>query len=117
MLFRSREYLYVDDAADALVFLMERYSDEALINVAGTEEISIAALAGRIAALVNYRGEIRYEPSKSDGMPRKVLDGSRLSAAGWKPSIPLDVGLERTYQWFLNQYHDRQAFGFTTSEP
>jgi len=98
----TRQYLYVDAAADALVFLMERYSDEALINVAGTEEISIAALAGRIAALVNYRGEIRYDPSKSDGMPRKVLDGSRLSAAGWKPSIPLDVGLERTYQWFLN---------------
>ena len=97
-----REYLYVDDAADALVFLMGRYSDEAIINVAGGEEISIAALAERIAAIVNYRGEIRYDPSKPDGMPRKVLDGSRLSAAGWKPSVPLDVGLARTYQWFLN---------------
>ena len=53
-------------------------------------------------ALVNYRGEIRYDPSKPDGMPRKVLDGSRLRAAGWKPSVPLDVGLERTYEWFLN---------------
>ena len=98
----TRQYLYVDAAADALVFLMERYSDEALINVAGTEEISIAALAGRIAALVNYRGEIRYDHSKPDGMARKVLDGSRLRAVGWKPSVPLDVGLERTYQWFLN---------------
>ena len=97
-----RQYLYVDDAADALVFLMELYSEEAIINVAGAQEISIAALAERIAALVNYRGEIRYDPSKPDGMPRKVLDGSRLSAAGWKPSVPLDVGLERTYQWFLN---------------
>ena len=97
-----REYLYVDDAADALVFLMELYSEEAIINVAGAQEISIAALAERIAALVNYRGEIRYDPSRPDGMPRKVLDGSRLRAAGWKPSVPLDAGLERTYQWFLN---------------
>src|SRR2546427_4937031 len=97
-----RQYLYVDDAVDALVFLMERYSEEAIINVAGAQEISIAALAERIAALVNYRGEIRYDPSKPDGMPRKVLDGSRLRAAGWKPSVSLDTGLERTYQWFLN---------------
>src|SRR5436309_88609 len=97
-----RQYLYVDDAADALVFLMELYSEEAIINVAGAQEMSIAALAERIAALVNYRGEIRYDPSKPDGMPRKVLDGSRLRAAGWKPSVSLDTGLERTYQWFLN---------------
>ena len=97
-----REYLYVDDAADALMFLMERYSEEAIINVAGAQEISIAALAERIAALVNYRGEIRYDHSRPDGMPRKVLDGSRLRAAGWKPSVSLDVGLEHTYEWFLN---------------
>jgi len=97
-----RQYLYVDDAADALVFLLERYSEQAIINVAGGEEISIAALAERIAALVNYHGEIRYDHSKPDGMARKVLDGSRLRAVGWKPSLSLDVGLERTYQWFLN---------------
>ena len=97
-----REYLYVDDAADALVFLMERYSEEAIINVAGGEEVSIAALAKRIAAVVDYRGDIRYDHSKPDGMPRKVLDGSRLSAAGWKPSVSLDAGLAQTYQWFLN---------------
>ena len=97
-----RQYLYVDDAADALVFLLERYSEQAIINVAGGEEISIAALAERIAALVNYHDEIRYDHSKPDGMARKVLDGSRLRAVGWKPSLSLDVGLERTYQWFLN---------------
>src|SRR3989475_3490976 len=76
----TRQYLYVDDAADALVFLMERYSEQAIINVAGGEEISIAALAERIAALVNYHDEIRYDHSKPDGMARKVLDGSRLRA-------------------------------------
>ena len=97
-----REYMYVDDAADALVFLMERYSEEAIINIAGGEEVSIAALAGKIAAIVNYRGQLRYDHSKPDGMPRKVLDGSRLLAAGWKPSVPLDTGLVRTYEWFLS---------------
>jgi len=82
--------------------LMERYSDEAIINIAGGEEISIAALAERIGAVVDYRGEIQYDHSKPDGMPRKVLDGSRLRAAGWKPSVSLDAGLAQTYQWFLN---------------
>ena len=96
-----REYLYVDDAADALVFLMENYSDEAIINVAGGEEVSIAQLAGQIAEVVGYRGTLRYDLSKPDGMPRKVLDGSKIRAAGWKPSISLQQGLHRTYEWFL----------------
>jgi GDP-L-fucose synthase len=96
-----REYLYVDDAADALVFLMENYSEEAIINVAGGEEVSIAQLAAQIAEVVGYRGTLRYDLSKPDGMPRKVLDGSKIRAAGWKPSISLQQGLERTYEWFL----------------
>jgi len=98
-----REYLYVDDAADALLFLMDRYSDESIINVAGGEEVSIASLGKRIAALVGYRGELRYDRSKPDGMPRKVLDGSRLRDLGWRPSVTLEEGLNRTYQWFLEK--------------
>jgi GDP-L-fucose synthase len=98
-----REYLYVDDAADALVFLMDRYSDEAIINVAGGEEVSIASLGKRIAGIVGYQGEIRYDRSKPDGMPRKVLDGSRLRDLGWRPSVTLAEGLNRTYQWFLDK--------------
>jgi GDP-L-fucose synthase len=98
-----REYLYVDDAADALLFLMDRYSDEAIINVAGGEEVTIAALGERIAAIVGYQGELRYDRSKPDGMPRKVLDGSRLRDLGWRPSVTLEEGLNRTYRWFLEE--------------
>jgi len=98
-----REYLYVDDAADALLFLMDRYSDEAIINVAGGEEVNIAALADRIAGMVGYQGEVRYDPSKPDGMPRKVLDGSHLRNLGWRPSVMLEEGLYRTYRWFLEK--------------
>ena len=95
-----REYLYVDDAAGALVFLMEHYSDEAIINVAGGEEISIAALAALIAEITGYRGQIQFDDSMPDGMPRKVLDGSRIKAVGWRPMVSLREGLARTYEWF-----------------
>jgi len=98
-----REYLYVDDAAHALVFLMEHYSDEAIINVAGGEEVTIAALAERIAAVTGYRGGLRYDRSKPDGMRRKVLDGSRIHKLGWQPSTSLEDGLTRTYAWFLQK--------------
>ena len=94
-----REFLYVDDAADAMVFLMEHYSEEAMINIAGGEEVRIAALAVRIADVVGYRGTIRYDDSKADGMPRKVLDGSRIARLGWHPSVSLQEGLTRTYEW------------------
>jgi len=95
-----REFLYVDDAADALVFLMERYSQEAIINVAGGEDLSIGELAARIADVIGYRGGFAFDTSKPDGMPRKALDPSRLQAAGWGPAVALREGLERTYRWF-----------------
>jgi GDP-L-fucose synthase len=96
-----REFLYVDDAADALIFLMERYSQEAIINVAGGGDVTIAALAELIAEVVGYQGGFDYDTSKPDGMPRKALDGSRLHQAGWLPVVPFREGLERTYRWFL----------------
>ena len=98
-----REFLYVDDAVDAMIFLMNHYSDEAIINIAGAEDVTIATLAERIAGIVGYRGTIRYDHSKPDGMPRKVLDGSRLTKLGWRPSVPLEEGLTHTYDWFLHQ--------------
>ena len=94
-----REFLYVDDAADAIIFLMLHYSADDLINIAGGEEVSIAELAGLIARIVGYEGELRFDASRPDGMPRKVLDGSRLRAAGWSPVTPLCDGLTRTYEW------------------
>jgi GDP-L-fucose synthase len=95
-----REFLYVDDAAEALVFLMERYSQEDIINVAGGEDLTIAALAEWIAEAVGYQGGFAYDTGKPDGMPRKALDGSRIRAAGWSPGVPLREGLARTYDWY-----------------
>jgi GDP-L-fucose synthase len=99
-----REYLYVDDAAAAMVLLMESYSEEAIINIGGGQEVSIDALARQIADIVGYRGHLVYNSSKPDGMPRKVLDGSRLRLLGWEPSIVLSEGLARTYAWFLQNF-------------
>jgi GDP-L-fucose synthase len=95
-----REFLYVDDAADALVYLMENYSSEEMINVAGGECSSISELARLIAQITGYTGEIRFDLSRPDGMPRKALDGLRLLATGWRPGVSFREGLERTYEWF-----------------
>ena len=96
-----REFLYVDDAADALVYLIEHYSDEKIINVAGGEDVSIAELAELVARVVGYTGGFLFDTSKPDGMPRKMLDDSRIRATGWRPAICLNEGLERTYVSFL----------------
>jgi GDP-L-fucose synthase len=96
-----REFLHVDDAADAMVFLMERYSGGEFINVAGGEELTIRELAATIAAVVGYGGGFRYDTSRPDGMPRKSLDASALHAAGWRPTRRLREGIAETYRWFL----------------
>jgi GDP-L-fucose synthase len=96
-----REFLHVDDLADALVFLMERYSDELHVNIGWGEDVSIRALARLIAAAVGYRGGFRYATDKPDGAPRKLLDVARLTALGWRPRIPLAEGLKDAYRWFL----------------
>ncbi|MEW6198619.1 MAG: GDP-L-fucose synthase [Planctomycetota bacterium] len=96
-----REFLYVDDLADAAVFLMERYDDPRIINVGVGEEISIAELAELIRDVVGFRGELRYDPSKPDGMPRKLLDVSRLTALGWRARTSLHAGIQATYDWFV----------------
>jgi len=98
----EREFLHVDDAADAMVFLFEHYSGEDLINIAGGEVVSVAVLAGLIAAVAGYDGEFRFDMSRPDGMPRKALDPSRLFSAGWRPRITLRDGLAETYEWFLS---------------
>jgi GDP-L-fucose synthase len=96
-----REFLYVDDAAAALTYLMETYSNEEIINVAGGEDVSIAELANLIAKVTGYTGGFRFDTSKPDGMPRKMLDDTRIRATGWRPAVPLKEGLQRTYNWFL----------------
>jgi len=98
-----REFLYVDDLADAGVFLMKCYDEEMWINVGVGEDITIQELAEMVKEIVGFRGRIVYDPSKPDGTPRKLLDVSRLFALGWRPRVSLREGLERTYRWYLEQ--------------
>jgi GDP-L-fucose synthase len=96
-----REFLHVDDLADALVLLMERYSDAEMINVGSDQEVSIAELGRTIADVVGYKGRLVFDPNQPDGTPRKLLDSSRLRAMGWSPRIRLDDGLRDAYAWFI----------------
>lgn len=96
-----REFLHVDDLADAALFLMDHYDEGEIINVGVGEDISIRELAELVADIVGFQGEIVYDRSKPDGTPRKLLDVTRLFALGWRPKIPLREGLVATYRWFL----------------
>ena len=98
-----REFMHVDDCADALVFLMQTYSDAQLINVGTGQEISIGDLARTIAKVVGYEDRLAFDKSKPDGMPRKLLDSSRILAMGWRPRIEFSEGLRDTYRWYLAQ--------------
>jgi GDP-L-fucose synthase len=98
-----REFLHVDDCADALVFLMKNYSDSRLINVGTGQEVTIGELARKICEVIGYTGRLVFDTTKPDGMPRKLLDSSRILQLGWRPSIPLEQGLSQTYRWFLDQ--------------
>jgi GDP-L-fucose synthase len=96
-----REFLYVDDLAEACLFTLEHYSAEPHLNVGSGEEVTIAALAALVSETVGYRGKLLFDPSRPDGMPRKRVDSSRLMAMGWRARTPLRPGLERTYAAFL----------------
>lgn len=98
-----REFLHVDDLADACLFLMEHYSDDGHINVGSGVDLSIRELAERIRDIVYPSAELRFDTSRPDGTPRKVLDVSKLRELGWTPSIDLDAGIRSTYAWFLDQ--------------
>jgi GDP-L-fucose synthase len=98
-----REFLHVDDLADACLFLMDRYDEDEHINVGTGRDIPIRALAEMVAEIVHPAAEIVFDASKPDGMPRKVLDVSRLEALGWRPRYELREGLAHTYDWFLHQ--------------
>ena len=97
----QREFLHVDDLADAAVFLMATYDESAPINVGSGAELSIADLAVMIGDIVGFAGEIEFDTSRPDGTPRKLLDVSRIRATGWRPKIDLRDGLSATYSWYL----------------
>ena len=101
-----REFLHVDDLADACVHLMEHYSEHSHINVGTGVDLSIRELAEKVRDLVHPTARLRFDTSKPDGTPRKVLDTSKLTATGWTPRYDLDTGLAATYQWFLDHQDD-----------
>ncbi|MDX6239041.1 MAG: GDP-L-fucose synthase, partial [Kribbellaceae bacterium] len=102
-----REFLHVDDLADASLHLLEHYDEPEPINVGVGRDVTIRALAETIARAVGYTGAIGTDPSKPDGTPRKLLDVSRLRALGWKPGIELEDGLASVYAWYLD--HRREG--------
>ena len=104
-----REFLHVDDLADACLFLMDNYSESEHINVGTGKDSSIADLAERIRDLVHPEATISFDTSKPDGMPRKVLDVSKLKNLGWESKIPLNEGLVSTYDWYLNAIETGQV--------
>ena len=101
-----RELLHVDDLADACLFLMDRYEHEDHVNVGTGIDLSIRSLAEMVRDIVHPEAHLVFDTSKPDGMPRKVLDVSRIEALGWKASIPLREGIESTYRWYLEQSRD-----------
>jgi GDP-L-fucose synthase len=95
-----REFLHVDDLADAVIFMLRNYEDEKIVNVGWGEDVTIRELAELVKSAIGYRGALSFDPSKPDGTPRKLLDVSRMNALGWRPRIPLKAGIESTYAWF-----------------
>ena len=95
-----REFLYVDDLADACFFLMENYQDGEIINVGMGQDVQIMELARQVAAVTGFSGRIVLDPSYPDGTPQKLLDVSRVNALGWQARTPLDEGLRKAYDWF-----------------
>ncbi|WP_257231115.1 GDP-L-fucose synthase [Streptomyces sp. UH6] len=98
-----REFLHVDDLASACVRLLEAYDGDEPVNVGCGEDLTIRELAGTVADVTGFTGEVRWDTSKPDGTPRKLLDVSRLTGLGWKPSVALRDGIDGTYRWWLSQ--------------
>jgi GDP-L-fucose synthase len=103
-----REFLHVDDLADAVVFLMKTWSDEEPINIGTGTDVMISELAKLIAEIVGFSGRFVFDGSKPDGTPRKLLDVSKLAALGWRPQIELQTGIRQTYDWYRTSRADRE---------
>ena len=101
-----REFLHVDDCADALVYLLDVYSEMEHVNVGSGEDVTILELAKIVATVVGFDGPVVLDTSKPDGAPRKLMDGRKLAALGWKPTKKIEDGVRETYQWFLSEVAD-----------
>ena len=105
----KREFIYVDDLADACVTVLEKYSGESPLNIGAGTDLTIAELAGLIGEVVGYSGDVLFDPSRPDGTPRKLLDISRLKTMGWSVRTPLRLGLQRTYADYLNTNTEQRS--------
>ncbi len=101
-----REFLHVDDLADAVLYLLRSYEAEAIVNIGWGEDVTIRELAELVMSAIGYRGRLVFDAGKPDGTPRKLLDVSRLTALGWQARIPLKNGIEHTYAWFKEHSAD-----------
>jgi GDP-L-fucose synthase len=101
-----REFLHVDDLADAVLYLLHCYDAEPIVNIGWGEDVTIRELAELIVGVIGYSGELIFDASKPDGTPRKLLDVSRLNELGWRPRIPLRQGIEQTYAWFTEHFDE-----------
>jgi GDP-L-fucose synthase len=101
-----REFLHVDDLAEAVLFLLQNYDGEPIVNIGWGEDLTIRELAETVMSAIGYSGALTFDPSKPDGTPRKLLDVSRLHALGWHARIPLKTGIESTYAWFKDHASD-----------
>jgi GDP-L-fucose synthase len=111
-----REFLHVDDCADALVYLMREYSDMEQVNVGSGQELAVAELARTVMRVVGFNGELCNDSQKPDGTPRKLLDVSKLSGLGWRAQISLEEGLRSTYAWFLDHARDLRKREYAESD-
>ncbi len=102
----QREFLYVEDLADACLFLMENYDKKEIINIGTGEDVTIKELAGIVKEVVGYDGEMHFDRSKPDGTLRKLLDVSRINSLGWQAKTPLREGIKKTYEWYKSQSSD-----------
>ncbi|TPF15948.1 GDP-L-fucose synthase [Priestia megaterium] len=98
----KREFLYSDDLADACLFLMNTYEGNEIVNIGVGEDITIKELGEKVKAVVGYEGDIQFDTSKPDGTPRKLVDVTKLNGLGWKAETALEEGLQKAYQWFLD---------------
>ena len=100
-----REFLHSSDLADAVLFLMENYDDSEIVNVGCGKDQTIKELAETIQEVVGYTGHLKFDSTRPDGTPQKILDISKINSLGWKPTISLREGLKQVYQWYTEQYH------------
>jgi GDP-L-fucose synthase len=101
-----REFLYVDDLADAVLYLLQNYEGEPIVNIGWGKDVTIRELAEIIMSVIGYKGSLVFDTDKPDGTPRKLLDVSRLKSLGWQAQVSLRDGIERTYRWFTEHSAD-----------